>query len=106
MSNYDQTYLDLGFGNRNGIKYGTKTTWRDIYKFSPRYPGIKVIGGETCMWGELSNVHTSEQKIWVRTSVLAERLWNENINIEFSLQDIAKRLTAQAGRMKQRGFKM
>ena len=105
LSNYDLTYLDVGFGNRNGIPYRTYITWRDIYKFSARQEGVNVIGGETCMWSELSNIHTHEQKVWIRTSVLAERLWNDGVEIGRELADIGARLVGQRDRMKRRGYK-
>ena len=50
LSNYDLTYLDIGFGNRYGGQYGTYQKWRTMYEqFTPK------IGGEVCMWSELSN---------------------------------------------------
>ena len=45
LSNYDITYLDLGFGGRRGTGYGTFLTWRDVYKFEPRIKDVNVIGG-------------------------------------------------------------
>lgn len=71
LSNYDETYLDVGFGSRNGGNYLTYIKWRDIYKFEPKFTGVNIIGGEVCMWGELSNQRTNEQKIWNRASILA-----------------------------------
>lgn len=50
MSNYDITYLDLGFGGRRGSGYGTWISWRDLYKFNPKVTNVNVIGAETCMW--------------------------------------------------------
>lgn len=58
------------------------------------------------MWSELSNHYTHEQKVWIRTAVLGERLWNDGIDIKTDLNGIAKRLTAQAARMRERGFKV
>ncbi len=105
LSNYDQTYLDLGFGGRTGGTYGTYINWRDLYKFVPRYTGVNVIGGQVCMWGQLSNGFTNQQKIWVRASILSERLWNSEINLSTKLADIASRLVAQSRRMRDRGIK-
>lgn len=58
------------------------------------------------MWGELNSRQTHEQKIWMRASVLAERLWNEKIDIDADVGAVAKRLVGQATRMKQRGYKV
>ena len=33
LSNYDLTYLDIGFGNFYGNKYGTYQGWRKMYNF-------------------------------------------------------------------------
>lgn len=45
LSNYDITYVDVGFGGRRGVGYGTFISWRDLYKFEPRIPDVNVIGG-------------------------------------------------------------
>ena len=45
LSNYDLTYLDVGFGGRRGVGYGTFISWRDMYKFEPRIKNVNVIGG-------------------------------------------------------------
>lgn len=36
LSNYDITYLDIGFGGRYGTGYGTYITWRQVYSFNPK----------------------------------------------------------------------
>jgi len=38
----------------------------------------RVIGAESCMWGEVTDQFFIDQKLWLRTSVLAERLWTPN----------------------------
>ena len=53
LSSYDIGYLDVGFGNRNGANYGSYINWRNIYAFNPHLEGVRVIGGEVCMWAEL-----------------------------------------------------
>lgn len=58
------------------------------------------------MWSELSNKHTHEQKIWIRSSAMAERLWNDQLDIKSELANIAERLIGQANRMRERGFKV
>lgn len=45
LSNYDLTYLDLGFGGWTGSGYGKIITWRDMYKFNPNIKNVNVIGG-------------------------------------------------------------
>jgi hexosaminidase len=67
--------------NSAAFKYNT---WRDIYtnfetNSYDKFKG-RVIGGETCMWSEVNNPETTLNKIWIRSSALAERLWNPNAN--------------------------
>lgn len=99
-------YLDLGFNNFYGVNYGVYQNWRLMYGYEPRIPNANVIGGEVCMWNELGTKHTFDQKVLQRASVLAERLWNTNIDIKVDLLNIARRLQAQAQRLRSRGFKI
>lgn len=57
------------------------------------------------MWSEMVDECNHDQKIWVRSSSLAERLWNVAIDPDLSIRNIATRLIAQKNRMKGRGFK-
>ena len=50
LSNYDVTYLDIGFGNFYGRTYGNYQNWRLAYSFEPRVTNVNVIGGAACMW--------------------------------------------------------
>lgn len=48
LSNYDVTYLDIGFGGRMGGTYGSSIeTWKQMYDFQPNIPNIKgkILGG-------------------------------------------------------------
>jgi hypothetical protein len=42
----------------------------------------------------------------MRASIIAERLWNNNISIKTSQVNIATRLTTNTIRMRHRGFKV
>jgi len=106
LSNYDLTYLDIGFGNIYSDNYGVFENWRNMYAFQPRIDNVNVIGGESCMWGELASRFTVEQKTLLRSNIVAERLWNDNVDINTELNNVATRLTAQAARLRQRGFKV
>lgn len=65
-----------------------------------------MIGGEGCIWSELTNKDNIEQKVWIRSCSLAERLWNTDINIKGNLLNIVRRLISQRKRMQERGFKV
>ena len=106
LSNYDLTYLDIGFGNRYGDHYGVYQNWRTMYKFNPRIPNVNVIGGETAMWSEIVNVHAYDQKVVQRSALLGERLWNDHIDIDKDLRNIATRLVAHSQRLRARGYKV
>ena len=75
-----------------------------MYSFNPQFKGVNIIGGEVCMWGELTNSRTQDQKIWIRASILAERLWNVKVD-STNIRGITERLVAHSRRMKSRGFK-
>ena len=58
------------------------------------------------MWSEISNEECHDQKVWMRTSVLNERLWHVDIDGTKDILNIVERLVAQMRRMKERGFKV
>ncbi len=66
---------------------------------------MNVIGGVTCMWSEIANAANIETKVWIRSSVMGEKLWNSAIN-PAGLTNIATRLYAQSERLRERGFKV
>jgi hypothetical protein len=41
------------------------------------------------MWSEINNRDVQDQKVWPRTSVINERLWNSNINGTKEILNIA-----------------
>jgi hypothetical protein len=107
LSNYDLTYLDKGFGEYDGFFADFYyQNWRKMYSFEPAIETVNVIGGEVCMWDEVGNQHTHEQKVILRANVLAERLWNHGVERDEKLLNIATRLSAQARRLRSRGLKV
>lgn len=106
LSNYDLTYLDVGFGDSEGKDYKKFEHWRLAYSFNPNVPGVNVIGGASCMWNELGNKHTFDQKVLQRASVIGERLWNSRIDLKSELRNIATRLYAHGERYRERGYKV
>lgn len=107
LSNYDLTYLDIGYGGRAGGNYGTTIeTWKAMYKLEPNIANIKgkILGAEACLWSEVNNQYTQMPKLWLRASATTERLWNSKVNTT-SWQGVVGRLAAQGRRMRQRGLK-
>jgi hexosaminidase len=96
LSTYDIAYLDIGFGNYYGKTYGSYENWRKTYNFEPRIANVNVIGGASCMWNEIANHRTFEQKVIQRASVIGERLWNVKVDLKIELRNIATRLTAHS----------
>ena len=99
-------YLDVGFNNFYGNNYGVYQSWRKLYGFNPKIDNANVIGGEVCMWNELGTKRTFDQKVFQKASVIAERLWNTEIDLTVNLKNIATRLQVQMKRFRKRGFKM
>lgn len=61
-----------------------------------------MLGAEACLWSEVSNQYTHHIKIWIRTSSLAERLWNSNmVSVK---PDVLRRITAHERLMNRRGI--
>lgn len=58
------------------------------------------------MWGENTNRYNFDQKVTQRSSVIGERLWNDQVDINTELNNIATRLTAHCDRLRARGFKV
>ena len=108
LSPYDKLYLDVGYGNSFGDQsWSSFSSWKDIYNFNPYPKEIKedrILGAEVCLWSELNNDETTENKLWIRSSAFAERMWNGRINS--GNVDIVKRLYANEERMRKRGFKI
>lgn len=72
---YYPLFIDAGFGNAFGNPYSVYHTWKEIYKWTPSLPEGSlntIIGGEVPMWGETNNQNTHFNKLFMRTSVMAE----------------------------------
>ena len=106
LANKDEVYLDFGFNNMYGVNNGDFAHWRQAYGFQPRMQNVNVIGGESCIWAENTNRHNFHQKVTQRSAVIGERLWNDQVDLISELNNIATRLTAHAGRLRERGFKV
>lgn len=108
ISQYGPFYIDMGVGNYFGVSYGSYGTWLDIYNLDlgrmiATYNNKNnVLGAELTLWSELSNQYTHHQKIWIRSSSLAERSWTfDPINPK---PDFFRRITAHERLMNRRGI--
>lgn len=84
MSNVDAFYLDCGFGSwvSTGNSWCSPyKAWHHVYNNNLRaMAGERVgqiLGGEACLWAEVSAGQTLDSRLWPRASALAERLWTE-----------------------------
>ena len=91
---------------------------QSIYNSDPVPEGLspseaaRVLGAEAAMWGEVTDEFFLDQKLWLRASVLAERLWTPNATIaarvkpwpaSYMSADINMRMVRHRCRMLQRG---
>lgn len=105
LSHYDFAYLDTGFGDELGDHYRDYIRWVQIYKFDPHVEGLNILGGEAHIWSEITNVHNIDQKVWPRSAVFTERLWNSKIKFDLDKLNVASRLINFGQRIKARGFR-
>jgi len=91
FSNYDNVYLDCGFGGwvTDGSNWCSPyKEWQKLYENDPKQIlenfGITdesklklVLGGESAMWSEQVDEFSVGTKVWPRASAYAERLWSD-----------------------------
>lgn len=107
LSDYNTLYIDAGVGNAFGNKYSEYHSWKDIYKWTPIPPEDfkgTVIGAECPLWGETNNESTHFMKLFIRSSVLADILWNPFTKETEAYYDFVTRLLAMEDRMINSGF--
>lgn len=82
LSNYDNFYLDCGFGHwmQEGNNWCSPyKDWKTVYSNDFRYFDSKYssqfLGGEACLWSEQVDHLSVDSRAWPRLSALAERLW-------------------------------
>jgi len=75
-------YFDGGYSTG-----GRATVWEEVINAQLVPPGLsaeeesRVLGAEACLWGEVADELFLDQKLWLRASVLAERLWTPHASI-------------------------
>ena len=107
-------YFSQGFSTG-----GSPVTWEPILNSDPIPPNLtkeeqeRVLGGEVCMWGEVTDDVFIDQKIWFRASAFAERYWSSNATISsycgpdgcsYMTPSIQARLVKHRCRLVQRGI--
>jgi len=83
LSNFNSLYLDCGAGNYFGNKSWCDPyhTWLDIYNFEPTktlnaQQMTRIVGIEAALWSEINDSSSVVNKIFPRTSSLAEKSWS------------------------------
>jgi hexosaminidase len=66
-------YLDLGWPAAR--HYAVDPMSGDAANLSPEEKQ-RILGGESCMWGEYVNPENLDSRIWPRNAAIAERLWS------------------------------
>ncbi|EOD24441.1 hypothetical protein EMIHUDRAFT_238482 [Emiliania huxleyi CCMP1516] len=107
-------YFDGGYSTG-----GRATVWEEVINAQLVPPGLsaeeesRVLGAEACLWGEVADELFLDQKLWLRASVLAERLWTPHATIaaychhkpcSFDNRDLQPRMVKNRCRLVQRGI--
>lgn len=61
-----------------GNPFGTYSKWEHIYDMDPIPEGFtkdRILGGETCLWGEVNLDSTTDNNLWPRAAAMGGRLW-------------------------------
>ncbi|CAD8046214.1 unnamed protein product [Paramecium primaurelia] len=107
LSDFHPLYLDIGVGNAFGDRYDKYQAWKDVYKWNPKIPHNfqgNILGGETLLWGETNNQNTHFQKLFLRSSILSDTLWNPEIKKQEQFWKFTQRLSDMEDRMNKYGF--
>jgi len=78
-----------GFYLNTGFDYSTggEIQWYDVYSHDPMPENLtaaeqgRVLGAEACMWSEDVDDFNIDQRLWLRASVFAERVWSTNATL-------------------------
>ncbi|KAJ8773026.1 hypothetical protein K2173_028203 [Erythroxylum novogranatense] len=82
-SQYDQSSPRSRDKDNGGSWCGPFKTWQTIYNYDITYGLTEeearlVLGGEVALWSEQADPTVLDQRIWPRTSAMAETLWSGN----------------------------
>eukprot|EP00039_Didymoeca_costata_P013747 m.213606 g.213606 ORF g.213606 m.213606 type:complete len:654 (+) comp15864_c0_seq1:86-2047(+) len=109
VSSAEHYYLDCGLGNMFGDKSWCdpfKTAW-DMYSADPlsgltEFPD-RVLGGESCAWGELINDDSLSTVLWPRAAAYGGRLWAYGTPLNNTQAMLA--IDAHSARLRKRGLR-
>lgn len=63
------------------------------------------MGGVSTLWSETNTDETQENKLWIRSSVIGEKLWNPTANDTMTSNiNLARRLVSMENRLINRGI--
>lgn len=118
FSNVDSTYLDCGFGSRQGFEgywCNNFKGWKTVYENNPRRilekkgvsnleeAAANIVGGETTMMTEMTGEGSLMTKLEPRTAAYAETLWRDGRDMHWAT-DAEDRMTRHRERLRERGI--
>ena len=110
FSNYEQTYIDAGYGGWNYERTMQKVYEDNPWKILERHEvsnmeeaQANALGGEIAMWTELTDDASLMATLEPRTAAYAETMWRDpRENNEWA--DAAPRMIRHSDRLRERGI--
>lgn len=97
--------MNAGFSNYLGIRENNYTTWLDLYNTNFvqdfKDKSMNALGVDALLWSQTSSEETHNSRLWMRSSVIGERLWNSNVT---QRGDVMQRLIKMQKTMERRGI--
>ncbi|CAD8044857.1 unnamed protein product [Paramecium primaurelia] len=107
LSDYDLLSLDIGIGDSFGDPDDFYQSWKDVYSWVPKLAedfNGQLLGAEALLWGHTNTRNTHFQKLFLRSSILGDILWNSNSKTSEQFWQFTQRLSEMEDRMNKYKF--